>query len=218
MIVRNFHCWKKVFTNNQPYLFSNPAVVIVFEVSWYRHAGRQAGNDLARLRLGWCADQCLNDPQIAISAPWACFGSKYGVSFVCRENGSKRKCFCWGHSLFSLSLLSYLFLFFFTFHIARGLSIVNCDQKQGQGVELWGHLNIVQHFKNLQACLQPNPTDGLFPCFWFWCHVLFGQSGFHWGGRCTMYVRSQFGFADLHDNDNMTSASRMIEYLWLKMK
>ncbi len=52
MIVTNFHCWKKVCPNNQPYLFSNLAVVIVFEVSWYRHVGRQAGNDLVRYRLG----------------------------------------------------------------------------------------------------------------------------------------------------------------------
>jgi hypothetical protein len=43
VIVTDFcHCWKKVCPNNQPYIFSNPAVVIVFEVSWYRHAGRQA--------------------------------------------------------------------------------------------------------------------------------------------------------------------------------
>jgi hypothetical protein len=31
----------KPCSNNQPYLFCSPAVVIVFEVSWYRHAGRQ---------------------------------------------------------------------------------------------------------------------------------------------------------------------------------
>jgi hypothetical protein len=33
--------------------FSSPAVVIVLEDSWYRQAGRHAGNDLARYRLGW---------------------------------------------------------------------------------------------------------------------------------------------------------------------
>jgi hypothetical protein len=41
MIVTNFHCWKKVCPNNLPYLFSSPAVAIVFkDDSWYRHAGR----------------------------------------------------------------------------------------------------------------------------------------------------------------------------------
>ncbi len=38
LIFTNFPCQKKACPNNQPYTFSNPAVVIVFEASWYRHA------------------------------------------------------------------------------------------------------------------------------------------------------------------------------------
>jgi hypothetical protein len=41
LVVTNFHCWKKVCPNNLPHLFSSLAVVIVFEVSWYR-TGTQA--------------------------------------------------------------------------------------------------------------------------------------------------------------------------------
>ncbi len=66
----------------------------------------------------WGAEECLNEPQSASSAPWPDFGSKCGVGFVWGENGSERNA-----SVRALLFFPHFSPMYLLAYIARGLSI-----------------------------------------------------------------------------------------------